>query len=58
VLASGLLADEFGRRHVTMMALLVLAVSSLALYFVKSYALYAIFSFFSAIGQSGWKREE
>jgi hypothetical protein len=52
-LSLGLLADRFGRRHVTMASYLLLAVSSLALIFAHDFIFYLVVTFLVAIGQTG-----
>jgi MFS family permease len=52
-LSSGLLADQFGRRHVTMTCLLLLALSSLGMVFARNYEVYIVMSFLIAVGQAG-----
>ena len=52
-LSSGLLADKFGRRHVIMGSILLVALSSLGIYFVHDYIGYVILEIFLAFGITG-----
>jgi AAHS family benzoate transporter-like MFS transporter len=52
-LSSGLLADKFGRRHVSMCCLLLLAIASLLMIFAHDYPTFAVASFFVAFGETG-----
>jgi OCT family organic cation transporter-like MFS transporter 4/5 len=52
-LITGLLADKFGRRHVTMTCVFVMNVSSLGMIFVSSYELYAFLLFMIGGAQAG-----
>ena len=53
MLSSGILSDKFGRRHVTMGGILLLALSSLGFIFVRSYELFLVLTFLAAVGESG-----